>query len=296
MGKEEKYYSIGDMSVMCNVPIKTLRYYDEIGLLEPTYRNTENKYRYYLEDQMLTLYIIRKLKGFGFSLEEIKKLVYSSDVKILRESLSDKLESISKEIELMKNQYVEVSFLLERLNQSNDFLNCFHHDQELSSDLLKDTDTIRVEEIPLSNCVFTRRIEKNYQNAYVSIGRWFEIFDLVTKQKMTPIGAITLTYHNNPLEQFFKNDCDLEVSVSVYGGQNSSYFKTFGGFEAVTAMHMGSHSKIIDTHIKAIKWINQNNYEIDGLISEEFIISPIDVKNENEYLTKIVIPVKKLAH
>lgn len=279
---------------MCNVPIKTLRYYDEIDLLVPSYRNSENKYRYYSEDQMLTLYIIRKLKSFGFSLEEIKKLVYSSDIKMLRESLSDKLTAISREIDLMKNQYVEVSYLLDRLKQSNDFSNCFHQDEALSAEMDDEMDMIKVEEIPLANCVYTRRIERDYQNAYVSIERWFEIYDLVSKQKMTPIGAITLTYHNNPLEQFFKKDCDLEVSVAVYGGQNSPSFKTFGGFQAVTAMHLGSHSKIINTHIKAIKWINQHNYEINGLISEEFIISPIDVKNENEYLTKIMIPVKKI--
>ena len=84
----------------------------------------------------------------------------------------------------------------------------------------------------------------------------------------------------------------MEVSVAVAGGKKLPHFKKYGGYKAVTTMHVGSHSKIINSHIKAIKWINQHNYQISGLISEEFIISPIDVKNENEYLTKIVIPIK----
>lgn len=277
---------------MCNVPIKTLRYYDEIGLLVPSYRNSENKYRYYTEDQMLTLYIIRKLKSFGFTLEEIRKLVYSSDAKVLEQSLADKLKCISDEIEMMKNQYYEVSFLLERLKVSTDFINCFDDSDDVSMVMAKEEEGISVEEIPVVDCIYTRRIENNYQNAYVSIPRWFEIFDMVSKYKMTPIGAITLTYHNNQLEQFFNKDCDLEVSVPVLKGKEMHEFKSFGGFKAVTAMHVGSHSKIINTHIKMIKWINQNNYKINGFISEEFIISPIDVKNENEYITKIVIPVE----
>ena len=42
-----------------------------------------------------------------------------------------------------------------------------------------------------------------------------------------------------------KKDCDLEVCVPVYESlPNNKNFKTFGGYTAVTAMHVGSHSKI----------------------------------------------------
>ena len=63
-------------------------------------------------------------------------------------------------------------------------------------------------------------------------------------------------------------------------------------YKAVTTMHVGSHSKIITSHIKALKWINQNGYKVCGSISEEYIISPIDVKNEDEYLARIIIPIE----
>ena len=57
----KSYYSIGKVSTLCCVPIKTLRYYDKIGLLVPEYRKDESNYRYYTQDQILTLFIIRKL-------------------------------------------------------------------------------------------------------------------------------------------------------------------------------------------------------------------------------------------
>ena len=57
-----KRYAIGEVSILCNIPIKTLRYYDEIELLQPKYRNTESNYRYYSKEQLTTLLIIRRLR------------------------------------------------------------------------------------------------------------------------------------------------------------------------------------------------------------------------------------------
>lgn len=91
---QKKLYTIGDISDICGVPIKTLRYYDEIKLLVPEKRDSETNYRYYTEDQMLTLHNIRKLKNYGFSLEEVHNLVYNSDIDVLRKSLSTRLKDI----------------------------------------------------------------------------------------------------------------------------------------------------------------------------------------------------------
>lgn len=60
LSEKNKYYSIGKVSSICDVPIKTLRYYDQIGLLVPQYRKEDSHYRYYEHTQLLTLHIIRK--------------------------------------------------------------------------------------------------------------------------------------------------------------------------------------------------------------------------------------------
>ena len=297
MNSEKKYYTIGDISDICNVPIKTLRYYDEIKLLVPSHRDSETNYRYYSEDQMLTLYIIRRLKGFGFTLEEIRSMVYGSAIKAQVEQLEKKAKSLEKEIKDMQALHHEILFTIDRMKKGSDFLGCFGQNNGLS-ELIANSDGskngyIQTENIKETYCVYTRRTEYNYQNAYVSVARWFEIFDIIKKYNLKSEGVITLTYHNGQLEQFLKTDCDLEVSVPVEAVDESCpYFKLRPAFKAVTAMHVGSHSTIINTHIAALKWINQHNYKIKGPISEEFIISPVDVKNESEYLTKIIIPVE----
>ena len=42
-----------------------------------------------------------------------------------------------------------------------------------------------------------------------------------------------------------------------------------------------------------ISWLNQQGYVITGPISEEYIISPVDVANEENHITKVIIPIEK---
>jgi DNA-binding transcriptional MerR regulator len=62
---------IGDFSKLTKLPVKTIRYYADIGLLNPEHVNEENKYRQYGVKQLVELNRILTLKEAGFSLKEI---------------------------------------------------------------------------------------------------------------------------------------------------------------------------------------------------------------------------------
>ncbi len=66
-------FSIGEMAKLHNTTIKTLRYYDEIGLLKPIDTDPNNGYRYYSTEQFEQLNTIQYLKEIGFTLKEIKR-------------------------------------------------------------------------------------------------------------------------------------------------------------------------------------------------------------------------------
>lgn len=59
-------YRIGLFSQITKTTIKTLRYYDEVGLLSPCYVNLENGYRYYNSRQLVEFHRILALKQMGF--------------------------------------------------------------------------------------------------------------------------------------------------------------------------------------------------------------------------------------
>jgi len=71
-------YTVKEVSKISGVSVRTLHFYDEVGLLQPAYYG-ENGYRYYEEDELLLLQQILFFRELGFSLEQIKKVLKRSD-------------------------------------------------------------------------------------------------------------------------------------------------------------------------------------------------------------------------
>lgn len=68
------YYQIKEISQMTSLTVRSLQYYDEIGLLQPAKRS-DSGYRLYSETDLLQLQQIITLKFLGFSLSAIKKIL-----------------------------------------------------------------------------------------------------------------------------------------------------------------------------------------------------------------------------
>lgn len=285
--KSQEKYSIGQVEKICNIPIRTLRYYDSIKLVIPSFRDAESNYRYYSKDQMVTICIIRKLRMLGFGLKEIHNIINDNNAHILEESIDSKLSEISKEIENLQQKYAYGYAFSQRLKKGVDILSLYSKDDILSKD-------ISIEEIPDSYLFFTKKIMKNYSNKDVSLERWVELINLSNNLNIESKGSIVVTYYSNPLDQFLYKDINIEFGMYLESPIESLNCKKFGGFTAATTIHIGDYANIIHTHIKMIQYLNKNNYKINGNISEEFIISPFDVNNSNEHVTKVIMPITKI--
>src|SRR5687768_5363149 len=67
-------YPIGEVAKLTNVPIKTIRYYADLGLLPPS-ATTEARYRLFSATDIWRLELIRTLRLFGFALGDIGELL-----------------------------------------------------------------------------------------------------------------------------------------------------------------------------------------------------------------------------
>lgn len=65
-------YKIGELSKLCKLPIKTLRFYDSEGLLIPDEIDRFTGYRYYSAARLADCNRIMAFKELGFTLDEIK--------------------------------------------------------------------------------------------------------------------------------------------------------------------------------------------------------------------------------
>lgn len=103
-------YSIGKLAKTSHVSIRTLRYYDEIGLLLPTHRNDAG-HRFYSDNDISKLHYILTLKDLGFSLETI--LQFLSDREFdLQSVLSMRKKMILAEKESLREMEKSIDTLL----------------------------------------------------------------------------------------------------------------------------------------------------------------------------------------
>lgn len=93
----EEYYTSGTFAKMANVTIRTIRYYDKIGLLKPSYVG-DNKYRMYTNQDLIKLQRILFLKQLGFSLDDIFLMVINMDDQSLEYNLNLQVDFINKQI------------------------------------------------------------------------------------------------------------------------------------------------------------------------------------------------------
>ena len=90
--------SIGEMAEANRVSIATLRLYDRMGLLKPSYRDAESNYRYYDIRQTSRLDIIRYLQNLGMSLAEIQALLEKEDIILIEQKLIERNNQIHQQM------------------------------------------------------------------------------------------------------------------------------------------------------------------------------------------------------
>lgn len=71
-------YTVNKLAKLSGISIRTLRFYDEIGLLKPAYYG-DNNYRYYEEEQIMMLQQILFYRELNFSLNEIQGIISSDE-------------------------------------------------------------------------------------------------------------------------------------------------------------------------------------------------------------------------
>ncbi|OUR79247.1 Cu(I)-responsive transcriptional regulator [Alphaproteobacteria bacterium 46_93_T64] len=101
--------NIGNASELSGLPVKTIRYYEEIDLVKPA--RAENGYRFYSKDDVLYLNFLNRARKLGFSVSECRLLLSlyndtersSSEVKTLALQKVETIEAKILELTSMKN-------------------------------------------------------------------------------------------------------------------------------------------------------------------------------------------------
>ncbi|MGQ0603573.1 MAG: MerR family transcriptional regulator [Anaerolineales bacterium] len=111
-------YKIGDFSQLAQVTVRTLRLYDELGLLRPAQIDKFTGYRYYALEQLPRLNRILALKDLGLSLEAIADLLNGklNDAQFY-ELLAEKQTEIEREMKASQARLARVAARLAQIEQ-----------------------------------------------------------------------------------------------------------------------------------------------------------------------------------
>ncbi|UHA74789.1 MerR family transcriptional regulator [Paenibacillus sp. 481] len=114
----KRYFSIGEMSNLFNLPVQTLRYYDQIELLKAARVDEDSGYRYYTADQFVALDFIKVLKTLNTPLKEMKQFL-SGPLKL--EHVKDLL---CKHEHTIEEQIRQLSTLKGQISKKRSEINC----------------------------------------------------------------------------------------------------------------------------------------------------------------------------
>ncbi len=102
-----EFYKTGQLAKMANVTERTIRYYDKIGLLKPSFVS-ENGYRQYTKEDVFDLQKIVALRHLGFSIEEIQPIIVQN---------KDLHDSFNLQIQLIDSKITQLQSIRDSLSQ-----------------------------------------------------------------------------------------------------------------------------------------------------------------------------------
>ena len=263
-------YKIGMFAAMNHVTVKTLRFYEEQGLLMPALIHPETGYRYYTLSQMAVLHQITALKQAGFTLEEIAHIHAGADEEAVL--LKKKSELLAKIADLTKQIAVVDGYLSKKKNS-------------LSAPVL-------VKTIPETTVAYMRIRLESYDGLFDRMPEMGALMENAGCECALPEYCFT----NYPEPGYKDSDILVEICESVVEAKQETgglRFKTLPEIQAACVFHRGSYRTFSESYETVLRYIEENGYEIAGEIRESYIDGIWNKDDESQWLSEIQVPVRR---
>jgi DNA-binding transcriptional MerR regulator/effector-binding domain-containing protein len=277
----DRMLSIGEFSNICKLSAKTLRYYSEIGLIEPDQVNPKTGYRYYSIGQLEKILFINRLKSYNFSLDKIKSIV-NSDVsidEILIEELTLKKKDFKKSIQESKYRLNQLQIDISTLKQGKSIMS-----------YLENID-VQLVEFPETNIISVRKkifkcdMALEYQKCFN------RLFKKVIDEKLTIVSQPMVLFHSS---EFTEDGLDTEIAIQVKDCVTGT--RDFDPKLCLKTVLKGSYSELPSIYTKHCNYADTEGYKVNGALFEIYITDPSQVNEESQLITEVYLPVKKLVN
>lgn len=267
---------IGEFSQLMQVTVKTLRHYEQIGILKPCEVDQWTGYRYYKLEQMQQLQSIRYLKDVGFSLDEIREMMENNSLVPGIEQLESKIHACEEELKILLARR-------ERLHQMVD-----------SQRKLNSMDKISIQELPEIIVASHRETIPNYEAVGPMcvnvIGPEMQRLGC----KCPPPGYCFTIEHN---KEYSPTDIDIEYCEQVEEMGTDSEIIQFKKLDAVKSAlcykHYGPYDRFYQSYTEVFKYIEKDGYRIAGNPRCCYVDGIWNQEDPEKWLSIIQVPVEK---
>lgn len=255
-------FRIGDFSRLAQVTVRTLRLYDELGLLKPTQIDKFTDYRYYTIEQLPRLNRILAFKDLGFSLEQIAGLLNGHlKENQLHGMLTAKQAEIEGELAEARARLARVAARLRQIEQEGQPL---HYDVVLKTAEPLWLASVRgnVPNVEMMGAVRRERLQALYAK--------------LTEASITPREPELFIYHN---PEYTDTDIDMETATAIDPVEAQRL--TSSGPVAVrelpavgqvaSVIHRGPLWDVPHAIIALFTWIGANGLTSAGVIREHHL-------------------------
>jgi DNA-binding transcriptional MerR regulator len=268
-------FRIGEFSKLVRVSARMLRHYEKCGLLNPARIDAYSGYRLYSSEQIPLLNRIVVFRDMGFSIEEIGQLLDKYDnPSYLQKMLTMKMAQTKETIIKEQHKYALLSdYMVSMKEQTMNY-------------------TVALKTVPAEKVVSLKGVLADYSHEEEL---WRRMFAFCQEQNIAVgAGGIFSIY---PDEEYKERDVEIEIAVPIKKLLENSgdfVYKELPEIKcAVTVEYQGGYEHITDAWNAAARWIEEQGYEIDGVMRGYGIKHPMNETNPAEYCTEIQIPVKK---
>lgn len=267
---------IGEFSQLMQVTVKTLRHYEQKGLLLPDEVDEWTGYRYYTVDQMQKLNNIRNLQKLGFSLDEIKELHEQCSHDPSIRQLDAKIRETEQQLQRLMDRYAK---LLDWRNSLKE---------------IKTMKKFSIQSLPQIIVASHREVIPSYEAigemCCQKIGPEMQRLGC----KCPPPGYCFTIEHN---KEYTPTDIDIEYCEQVEElGQDSDIltFKTLPEVPTAICMkHYGPYDRFYESYTELFKYISEQGYKIVGPPRACYIDGVWNQDNPEQWLSIIQVPVEK---
>ena len=270
-------FSIGEFARMGTVSIRTLRHYDEIGLLRPAQVDPETGYRSYSADQLGQLNRIIALKDLGFSLTQVGKLLSGITVEELRGMLTLRRAQLEQELDAYTSRLLGVEARLRYIEGED----------------AKPADDITVKKIPAMGVVAISASAPGFRPE--------QVIDPVNRSRaqFDELGIPALVKAAGPYMLFFEDNegDDVTVYVALPVAEPPAElppparYLVLPAIEAVVAVRNGRASSIFPAVFHdLVHYANAHGYQTTGPGRDIWINEIDDISQVNEQVFEIQVP------